>query len=124
MTEPCKQCGVEGCTGRGPGGRVLPGHTSNPGGRVPTWLKEVRAELRGGSTEASQLLRRVIGDAAERTQDRIAAAKTVLEFTVTKPKHTVKVEGNTDNPLKGISAELLAKWAAEDPSGSSNSGSA
>ena len=122
---PCKACGVEGCTGRGPDGRALPGHAINSGGRVKKWLIPVRKELRAGSVEAAELLRRVIKDDGEKTTDRIAAAKTVLDFSVPKPKQTVEVKDATDNLLRGITADMLEKWAREDgEDGPSRPGSA
>lgn len=124
--EPCKACGVEGCTGREPKtGRLLPGHTNNPGGRIKKWLAPIKHELRAGSLDALRLLSRIIKDDGEKTGDRIMAARTVLEFTIPKPKQTVEVKDSTNNLLRGITEEVLAKWAREDAGdGSGHSGSA
>jgi hypothetical protein len=95
-------------------GRLLPGHTANPGGRVSTWLKAVKAELRAGSRDAADYLRRVVSDEDASCKDRIAAAKTILDFTVTKPKQTLEVKRTADDLLSGLDREALVDWASRE----------
>jgi hypothetical protein len=103
---------------------MLPGHTLHPGGREPGWVKQAKAALREGSSEAADYLRSVVKDNDAATKDRLFAAKTVLEFTVPKPTQKLKVENKGSDILKDISAEMLERWAREDAGGSGNSGSA
>lgn len=47
-----------------------------------------------------------------------------LTYRLARPKATVRVEGDTDRLLRGISPEVLEKWAREDAGdGSGNSSS-
>jgi hypothetical protein len=106
-------------------GRVIAGTGSlNPGGRQPKMVTKAKRELRKGSVEAAVYLRKVIADESEMTKNRVAAAKCVIDATVPKPKQVIGVQNEGSDLLKHISAEMLERWAREDPGGSSNSGSA
>jgi hypothetical protein len=96
---------AEGSPTRDAKGRLLPGHSGNPGG-VPKWVREVRAELEEGSKDAADLLRRVVKDEDAFLGVRVMAAKVILEFSLPKPKVEVKVDA-PPSPLAGLSPEQL-----------------
>lgn len=79
--------------------------TPNPGG-IPKWLKGVRDSLKSLTPLAATTLESVMRH-GENDKDRVAAAKVVLEYTVPKPKQTLKVSGDKSAPLSALSLEDL-----------------
>lgn len=109
MTLPC---GCEGeCRGHTESSRpewqFKPGQSGNPGGK-PAWLKKVRQSLQGLTPLARKTLRDVMKAGADK--DRVAAAKTVLEYTVPKPRQTHRVEGKGGDPLAVLTPEQLVAF--------------
>lgn len=90
---------VGGITGKG----FKPGQSGYKGGPTPQWLREAKEQLKGLVPLAARTLKRVMlhGDDKAKT----AAAKTVLEYTVPKPKQRLKVSGQLSNPLGEVSTE-------------------
>lgn len=79
--------------------------TANPGGQ-PKWLKGVRESLKNLTPLAARTLESVM-TGADKDADRVAAAKVVLEYTVPKPKQTLKVSGDKNAPFSALSLEDL-----------------
>lgn len=86
---------------RGEGGRWLPGQSPNPAGK-PKKFPEARAAIEAGLPTAIAYLLTVIGDAGCETKDRVAAAKTILDFGMPKPR---------DAQAETTAAEALALLA-------------
>lgn len=110
-------------------GRLLPGHTANPGG-VPKWVRAVREHMEGTAAKAAQLLEDVIdgkpvditvnGEQVTMTpelSDRIRAAEIVLSYTVPKPtaKSEVEVTGVATRLDQLTRDEVLALARGEVP---------
>lgn len=107
------------------------GQSGNPGGQ-PKWVKGVRDLLQEAAPEAADYLRKVIqGVPFDMTVDgvtvqvpaehqhRVAAARTVLEYTTPKPTAKVDVQANVAAvQLSQLSREeLLAIAALPDEEG-------
>jgi hypothetical protein len=92
---------VGGVTGKG----FRPGQSGYAGGPTPKWLREVKEQLKELVPLASRTLKRVMihGD----NKSKVAAAKTVLEYTVPKPKQRLKVSGQLSNPVGDLSTEEI-----------------
>lgn len=106
------QCGCEGtCAGHTESSRpewqFKPGKSGNPGGK-PKWLKAARESLQSLTPLARKTLRQVMKNGADK--DKVAAAKTVLEFTVPKPRQTHRVEGKGGDPLAVLTPEQLVAF--------------
>ena len=84
-----------------------PGQSGNPNGR-PKWLKEVREGLRSLLPDAQRRLGDVIRNGSDK--DSTAAAKVVLEYTISKPKQTHRVEGKGGDPLAVLTPEQLVAF--------------
>lgn len=90
-----------------PGKPFKKGQSGNPGGK-PKWLKAARESLQALTPLARKTLRAVMKNGADK--DKVAAAKTVLEFTVPKPKQTHRVEGKGGDPLAVLTPEQLVAF--------------
>lgn len=90
---------VGGITGKG----FKPGQSGYKGGPTPQWLREVKEHLKGLVPLASRTLKRVMLHGDDKA--KVAAAKTVLEYTVPKPKQRLKVSGQLSNPVAELSTE-------------------
>lgn len=116
---------------KAPGKPWKKGQSGNPGGQ-PKWVKGVRDLLQEAAPEAADYLRKVIqgvpflmtvdGEAIEvpaEHQHRVAAARTVLEYTMPKPTAKVDVQANVAAvQLSQLSREeLLAIAALPDEDG-------
>lgn len=84
-----------------------PGQSGNPDGQ-PKWLKGVRESLKSLTPLARKTLREVMKTGQDK--DRVAAAKTVLEYTVPKPKQTHRVESGGKDALAGLTPEQLVAF--------------
>ena len=94
--------GTETETGGASGRGFTKGKSGNPGGQ-PQWVKKVRDSLRALTPLAKKTLRDVMQNGEDKA--RVAAAKTVLEYTVPKPKQRLKVSGQLSNPVGELSTE-------------------
>ena len=85
-------------------GRLLPGHSGNPHG-VPKTVLEAQALLR--ETHLPAAMRR-LSELIESDDEQIAlgSAKTVLDFTVPKPKQDASVEVKADAGLSSALAQM------------------
>jgi hypothetical protein len=69
---------------RGPGGRILPGHTAHPGGRPRRpGIQELRAEYQGRLPAYFQILDRIAKSDGHPHQ--LAAVKVLLDHLIGKP---------------------------------------
>lgn len=83
-------------------GRLLPGHTANPGGRRRT-VKKVVALARAHTVEAIQALLEVVQTSPD-DRARIAAAQALLDRGWGKPSESVDVTSNGEkiNPTAQV----------------------
>ena len=109
-----KESVVAPTTGRDEKGRILPGHTLNPGG-MPKKAAEVREFAKIKSMEAMKMVHGILGDEDQKTADRLAAARVILQAAgvfVTESKVTTTVA----DPLQSISSEELKSFLKlQDP---------
>lgn len=82
-------------------GRWLPGQSPNPAGK-PKKFPEARAAIEAGLPTAIAYLLSAIGNEGLEAKDRIAAAKTILDFGMPKPR---------DAQAETTAAEALALLA-------------
>ena len=108
-----------------PGKPFKRGQSGNPGGQ-PKWVKGVRDLLQETAPLAAEYLRKVIqgepfimqvdGESVEvpaEHQHRVAAARTVLEYTTPKPTAKVEMQANVAAvQLSQLSREELLAIAA------------
>lgn len=87
-------------------GRILPGHSLNPSGKSPRKYSDgkggylTKTELfTQDLVEVYDLLLGVIRDDSEKTRDRVAAMKLVIEHGTGTPKHSVEL--TTDDKTTG-----------------------
>ncbi len=100
-------------------GRLLPGHTANPGGR-PHAERDVVALAREGSPAAIRRLMTIVDDPEAPYAAQIAAATHVLDRAFGRPRQTVDVEqqGRTlEEILLAIAAAREAEQAQERAGG-------
>ena len=86
-------------------GTFAPGRSPNPGGQAK-WLQPIKADLKAGVPGVLTRLMGIIQNGEDK--DAIAAGKVWLDYSLPKPKQTVKVSGNgTASPLATLSLEDL-----------------
>ena len=90
-------------------GRLLPGHTANPGGR-PLAERDVVALAREGSPAAIRRLMTIVDDPEAPYAAQIAAATRVLDRAFGRPKQAIDVEQQG----KTLEQILMAIAAARD----------
>lgn len=88
MTEPAAPAAPE--APRTKGGRFTKGNSGNPKGRKVE-LPEVRALIVDGLPVAVRYLLKLVDDKGAADKDRAAAAKTLLEFGIAKPRDVTEV---------------------------------
>jgi hypothetical protein len=94
---------------RNPDGTWVKGAPSpNPGGQSKA-VKEMREALRAMLPAGEKRLREIIERGSDK--DANAALKTLFDYTLTKPKTRVKVEGMGTSPLAALSIEQLVALA-------------
>ena len=95
---------------RDPRGRVMPGHTPNPGGRPKAW-REFQQAMRERSPEAVAVI-----DRALRSRDpgeRRWAAERVLAYAWGRPSRRLQVGGDDDAPP--VRVERAIDWSKLPP---------
>lgn len=110
MTDVAEKRGVKPPEGpaRDAKGRLLPGHSGNPGG-FPKEIADVQKMLRErclprAQERLSELLE------SEDEQIAVAAVKVTFDYTVPKPKQSLEVGGKLDtggSVIAGVSSEDL-----------------
>jgi hypothetical protein len=93
---------------RNPDGTWASGKSPNPGGQSKM-VREMRHALREMLPEGVARLRAIITSGTDK--DANAALKTLFDYTLTKPKTRVKVDGMGPSPLAGLTAEQLVALA-------------
>lgn len=93
---------------RNPDGTWVPGKSPNPGGQSKA-VREMREALRAMLPAGEKRLRAIIESGSDK--DANAALKTLFDYTLTKPKTRVKVEGMGQSPLAALSIEQLVALA-------------
>jgi hypothetical protein len=99
--EPTTPKMLGGVTGKG----FMPGKSGNTAGPHPQWLREAKEQLKGLVPLAGRTLKRVMVHGDDKA--KVSAAKTVLEYTVPKPKQRLKVSGQLSNPVGELSIEEI-----------------
>ena len=87
-------------------GKWLPGQSPNPAGK-PKKVPAARAAIEAGLPTAIEYLLQVIVDAAHEPKDRIAAAKTILDFGMPKPRDA-QAETTAAEALAALADKLTA----------------
>jgi hypothetical protein len=87
-------------------GRLRKG-SPNPGGQ-PKWVKGVRDALKALHPAARDRLERIIREGEDK--DANVAIRIVYDFSLPKPKQTMKVEGGGKDPLSDLTAEALVAF--------------
>jgi len=107
-----KESVVAPTTGRDEKGRILPGHTLNPGG-MPKKAAEVREFAKIKSMEAMKMVHGILGDEDQKTADRLAAARVILQAAGVMVQEQ-RITTTKEDPLKEISSEELKKFLKMD----------
>lgn len=94
--------------GRKADGTFASGTCPNPGGQSKV-VREMREALRAMLPAGEKRLRQIIESGSDK--DANAALKTLFDYTLTKPKTRVKVEGMGASPLAALSVEQLVALA-------------
>ena len=90
-------------------GRLLPGHTANPGGR-PRAERDVVELAREGSPAAIRRLMTIVDDPEAPYAAQIAAAIHILDRALGKPKVSLEVE----NQGRTLEDMLRALWETRE----------
>jgi hypothetical protein len=93
-------------------GRILKGQTLNPGG-MPKKAAEVREFAKIKSMEAMKMVHSILGDEDQKTADRLAAARVILQAAGVMVQEQ-RITTTKEDPLKEISSEELKKFLQMD----------
>lgn len=108
MARKTAKSGPENKRSKAPGrdekGRILKGHSGNPGGR-PKVYAEARAYAASNALRMLELLVALADDTDADPKLRRDCAKDVIEFGIGRAPQAIELTGNDDQP-----AELVLRW--------------